>query len=73
MTDRAPAIAAFMYEIESHDPDAITCAVISRWPDVTQEEIRRGARIASELVRAEIAERRATTGLYIGLHDSRPL
>lgn len=48
--------------IRSEDePDAWVDAILDRWPDISDDEIERGFRIASEIQRADgLAEGRST-------------
>ncbi len=51
MNDRSPLIAALIREYRKADRDALLCAIISRWPDVTGAEIQRGINLAARPAR----------------------
>ncbi len=46
--DRSTLVAELLTEIEFTDDDARLCAVISRWPDLSGDEFRRGLELAFE-------------------------
>jgi hypothetical protein len=45
--DRASAIADFIRETPNADRDALVCSIVSRWPDVTGDEIERAIELAT--------------------------
>ncbi len=47
MNDRSLLIAALIREYRSADRDALLCAIISRWPDVSGAEIQRAIHLAT--------------------------
>ena len=45
--DRASAIADLLHEIRNADRDALVCSIVSRWPDVTSDEVERAIELAT--------------------------
>ncbi len=56
MSDRSPAIAAFMIEARGSDPDDAVRVLRARWPDLGLEELRLAFGIAHDTMRADAAE-----------------
>lgn len=64
MADRAEDVATLIAESRPADPEAILCAIVSRWPDITGDELMRGgAEIEARARRTELRVK----GRYISL------
>ena len=59
MTDRSAEIAEFFMHTVGWSFAEIDAEIARRFPNATDDEISRGARVAAELLRAEAAEHHA--------------
>ncbi|KQZ31613.1 hypothetical protein ASD50_15220 [Mesorhizobium sp. Root552] len=57
--DRAVELAQFLHEAQGMSATEMQAETVRRWPDLTQDELQRGVKIAMELLQSDTAEHQA--------------